>query len=109
MFEEDVWIRVEVDAVFFHVRMRQLQVACADTLKGAKLTVAPEGLTNLYSLLNTANPVFSGMRGVSGGASAEAPAPVSVQPPTAIADVTAVVQRVDTLAKSGPSSGRAPK
>jgi hypothetical protein len=92
-------------------RMRQLQVACAATLKGAKLTVAPEGLTNLYSLLNTANPVFSGMRGIGGGAAgvADVPAPVSAPAPAAIADVAAVVQRVDSLAKSTPASGRAPK
>jgi hypothetical protein len=42
--------------------MRQLQLAYAGALRGTSLTVAPEGLNNLYSLLNTAGGLSLGVR-----------------------------------------------
>jgi len=87
--------------------MRQLQEACASTLKGAKLTVAPEGLTNLYALLNTASPVFSGVRQPPGFA--PAPAAAGSAPPSARAPFTlgtaSAVGDVDVAGGGGGDGG----
>ena len=42
--------------------VRQLQEACAGSLDGMNVTVTPEGLPALLSLLNAGSSTFAGMR-----------------------------------------------
>jgi len=42
--------------------MRQMQESCSNALSGASVTVAPEGVSNLFALLNAGSPMFTSMR-----------------------------------------------